>query len=170
MFEIDVDFAQDTVVRPDVPVICYQPESERLTRAPDLIFEVTSPRTTRRDEVVKLDLYRTEGVPHYVLVYPEAKKAKVWRLVEGEYRKAGDFHDETHCFELSKCAFDFAFSRLWKSKGGQRSPPRFARDALARRSNRTVGAPSVAILIPGNRLILAWPPMRKSKPSPVAAA
>ena len=52
-----------------------------------------------------------------MLVYPEAKKAKVWRLVEGEYRKVADFHDETHRFELSKCAFDFG--RLWKRKGGQ---------------------------------------------------
>ena len=117
VFEIDVELAQDTVVRPDVLVICYPPESERLTRAPDLIFEVLSPKTTRRDEVVKFDLYRTEGVLHYVLVYPEVKMAKVWRLVEGEYRKVGDFHDETHGFELSRCALDFDFSRLWKRKG-----------------------------------------------------
>ena len=118
LFGIDVEFAEDTVVRPDVLVICYQPEGERLTRAPDLIFEVISPKTARRDEVVKFDLYRKEGVAHYVLVYPEAKKAKVWHLVEGEYRKMADFHDETHRFELSKCAFDFDFSRLWKRKGG----------------------------------------------------
>ena len=56
-------------------------------------------------------------MPHYVLVYPEAKKAKVWRLVEGEFGKVGDFHDETHSLELSKYAFDFG--RLWKRKGGQ---------------------------------------------------
>jgi Uma2 family endonuclease len=116
---MDVGFAQDTVVRPDVLVICYQPESKRLTRAPDLIFGVISPKTTRRDEVVQFDLYRTEGVPRYVLVYPEAKKAKVWRFAEGEYRKVGDFHGETHCFRLSKCAFDFDFNHLWKRKGGQ---------------------------------------------------
>jgi Uma2 family endonuclease len=69
LFEIDVEFAEDTVVRPDVLVICYQPEGDRLTRAPDLIFEVISPKTARRDEVVKFDLYRTEGVAHYVLIY-----------------------------------------------------------------------------------------------------
>ncbi len=57
-------------------VICYQPQSKRLTRAPDLIFEVISPKTTRRDEVVQFDLYRTESVPHCVLVYPEAKKGQ----------------------------------------------------------------------------------------------
>ncbi len=46
------------------------------------------------------------------------KKAKVWRA-DREYQKVGDFHGETHCFELSKCAFDVDFSRLWKRKGGQ---------------------------------------------------
>lgn len=118
-FAIDVEFAEDTVVRPDVLVICYQPEGERLTRAPDLIFEVISPRTARRDEVLKFDLYRAEGVSHYVLVYPEARKAKVWRLVQGEYRKVGDFHDESCRFELSRCALDFDFGRLWQRKGVQ---------------------------------------------------
>ena len=75
----------------DVLVICYQPEGERLTRAPSLIFEVISPKTARRDEIIKFDLYRTEGVMHYVLIYPGSKKAKVYRLIEGEYRKVGDF-------------------------------------------------------------------------------
>ena len=121
LFEIDVEFSEDTVVRPDVLVICYHPEGERLTRAPDLIFEVISAKTARRDEVLKFELYRAEGVTHYVLVYPETKKAKVWRLVEGEYRKVADFHDETHRFDLSKCSLDFDFSRLWKRKGGNRT-------------------------------------------------
>ncbi len=117
LFEIDVEFSDETVVRPDVLVICYQPEGERLTRAPTLIFEVISPKTARRDEVVKFDLYRAEGVLHYVLIYPDAKKAKVYRLIEGEYRKVGDFHDESHCFELPGCTIDFDFSRIWKRKG-----------------------------------------------------
>lgn len=117
LFEIDVEFAEDTVVRPDVLVICYMPDGDRLTRAPDLIFEVISPKTARRDEVVKFDLYRSEGVSHYVLVYPEQRKAKVYQLIDGEYRKVADFCNETHRFELSKCAMDFDFSRLWKRKG-----------------------------------------------------
>lgn len=117
LFEIDVEFSEDTVVRPDLLVICYQPEGERLTRPHALIVEVIAPKTSRRDEVVKFDLYRTEGVMNYVLVYPDSKKAKVWRLVEGEYRKVGDFHDEQHRFDLAGCAVDFDFSRIWKRKG-----------------------------------------------------
>ncbi|MDD5329912.1 MAG: Uma2 family endonuclease [Sulfuricella sp.] len=118
LFEIDVEFSDNTVVRPDVLVICYEPEGDRLTRAPDLVFEVLSKTTARRDEVTKFDLYRAEGVGHYVLIYPEAHKAKVYRLVDGEYRKVGDFVDEKHIFDLSKCTIDFDFSRLWRRKMG----------------------------------------------------
>lgn len=156
LFEIDVEFSDYTVVRPDVLVICYQPEGERLNRAPALIFEVISPNgqgkdfatndenglarfphpnplpegegsikslreiridDTRHNEVVKFELYRSEGVACYVLIYPDSKKAKVYTLIEGEYRKAGDFHDEQYRFELPGCAIDFDFSRIWKRKG-----------------------------------------------------
>lgn len=117
LFEIDVEFSNDTVVRPDVLVICHEPEDDRLTRAPELIFEIVSPNTARRDEVTKFALYRDEGVAHYVIAYPGDRKAKVWRLVEGEYRKVGDFHDERHRFELSKCAIDLDFGRFWRRKG-----------------------------------------------------
>lgn len=117
LFETDVEFSDETVVRPDVLVICYQPEGDRLTRAPSLIFEVISPKAARRDEVIKFDLYQNEGVLFYVLVYPEAKKAKVYKLIDGNYRKVGDFHGEQHDFELPGCSINFDFSRLWKRKG-----------------------------------------------------
>jgi Uma2 family endonuclease len=117
LFEIDVAFSEDTVVRPDVLVICYEPEGERLTRAPELIFEVVSKTTARRDEETKFRLYRDEGVANYVLVYPQAKKAKAYRLVDGDYRKAGDFYDESHRFVLSNCAFKLDFSGIWPKKG-----------------------------------------------------
>lgn len=114
LFETDVEFAHDTVVRPDLLVICYEPQGERLTRAPDLIVEIASPTSARRDEVLKFQLYRDEGVSHYFIVYPAERKIKSWRLADGDYRKIGDFHDEKQHFELSKCAVDIDFSRLWR--------------------------------------------------------
>jgi len=116
LYEIDVEFSADTVVRPDVLVICYEPEGERLTRAPSLIVEVISKTSARRDEGLKFDLYRAEGVTHYIVVYPEAQKAKVWHWVEGDYRKVGDFMNECHRFELPTCVVDVDFSRLWRRK------------------------------------------------------
>ena len=34
LFEADVEFSDDTVVRPDVLVICFAHEGERITRRP----------------------------------------------------------------------------------------------------------------------------------------
>jgi Uma2 family endonuclease len=117
LYEIDVEFSRDTVVRPDVLVICFEPAGERLTRAPDLIFEILSPATARRDEHTKFQLYRDEGVRWYVLVDPVAARAKVYRLVDGEYRKVGDFRTESCQFELSNCTITFDFGRLWTGRG-----------------------------------------------------
>jgi len=112
LIETEVAFSEDTVVRPDTFVICY-PLSERLTKRPELIFEVVSQGSARRDEHLKFGLYEAEGVPYYVLVYPDLKKAKVYKLVDGKYQKMGDFSDERYRFELP-CPIDFDFGFIFK--------------------------------------------------------
>lgn len=115
VIETDVELSQDTVVRPDSMVICYEPD-ERLSKAPELVFEVISPATARRDELLKFELYQSESVQYYVLVYPEARKAKLYQLTDGEYRKIGDYSDEIVTFQLSVCQLDFDFSFIWWKK------------------------------------------------------
>ncbi|WPL17292.1 hypothetical protein Thiowin_02293 [Thiorhodovibrio winogradskyi] len=112
-YDIDVEFSADTVTRPDVLVVCNPLDGDRITRAPTLIAEVVSPNTARRDEQSKFQLYRDEGVSYYLLLYPKQAKAKVYRLVDGDYRKVGDFHRERCSIELPECEVDVDFARLW---------------------------------------------------------
>ncbi len=112
VIEMDVALGVDTVVRPDVMVLCYTPR-EHPNRAPDIVFEVISPATAKRDEILKFELYRQEGVRYYVIVYPDGQKAKCFRLHEGQYIKIGDFFDEHYRFELDKCSIDFDFGFIW---------------------------------------------------------
>jgi len=112
--ETDYEISEETVVRPDVLLIC-KPIEEHVNKTPEIIFEVLSPATARRDETVKFDLYRQEGVRYYVIVHPTKKVAKVYRLTEdGRYVKAGDFTEETFHFALENCPFDFDFSKIWR--------------------------------------------------------
>ena len=67
LYGIDVQFSEETVVRPDLIVICFEPQGEWITRAPELIVEIVSPKTARRDEVTKFQLYAAEGVHWYLL-------------------------------------------------------------------------------------------------------
>jgi len=112
--ETDWIVAGDTVVRPDVMVICGEIEGDWPTRAPKLVFEVVSPSTAVRDEKLKFELYRREGVAHYVLVYPERRVAKVFTLKDGRLLKRGDVVKETLDFQLEDgCRIGFDFSQVW---------------------------------------------------------
>jgi len=113
IFEMDVEFSADTILRPDCMVICYEPV-DRVTKAPEIVFEVISKSTAKRDESIKFEVYQDEGVKYYILAYPDNKKAKVYKLHEGKYVKVADFTDEKYTFELDKCNIDFDFGFIWK--------------------------------------------------------
>jgi len=115
LFEIDWEVSSDTVVKPDTLVICYEPD-EKISKKPEVIFEIASPSTVKRDEVLKYELYEQEGVEFYSIVYPEKQVAKLYRLNQGRYIKVGDFSDEEYSFELKECTIDFDFSKIWRNK------------------------------------------------------
>lgn len=114
LLPVDWKIAEDTVVQPDNLVICHEPEHSYLTRAPVLIFEVLSRGTATKDRTTKYALYEKEGVSYYVIVDPEEKLAKVYRLHEGRYIKVTDAVHETREFDLGKYVIEFDFSKIWK--------------------------------------------------------
>ena len=113
LFHIDWKVSHDTIVRPDTLVICYEPD-EKLTKKPEIIFEVASPSTITKDEKVKFEIYEREGVLYYILVYPDMRVAKAYKLKDGRYVKMGDFSDEKTTFELPSCEIEFDFSKIWR--------------------------------------------------------
>ena len=52
---------------------------------PDLVVEISSPATRRRDLTLKRDLYERFGVTQYWFVDLEAERVEVHRLREGRY-------------------------------------------------------------------------------------
>lgn len=79
----------DTVVQPDVVVICDADKigERRVRGAPDLVVEVLSPSTASHDMVKKRRLYESRGVREYWLVHPTDRVLTVYRLIDGEYGK-----------------------------------------------------------------------------------
>lgn len=65
---------------------------ERLMGAADLVAEVISPESRRRDRIDKRDLYEQHGVREYWVIDPEAGTVEVLSLVSGEYELAGRWH------------------------------------------------------------------------------
>lgn len=78
--------AADTVVRPDVMVVCGEQPERHLERPPALAAEVLSPSTAKHDRQYKAALYAQFGVQHYLILDPEAKTLERFELVDGAYR------------------------------------------------------------------------------------
>ena len=85
-------------------------------KKPELIFEIASKSTIKKDETLKFELYQQEGVAFYVIVYPKKQVAKVYKLKDGHYIKAGDFSTEMYKFSLDDCSINFDFSKIWRVK------------------------------------------------------
>lgn len=111
LYEIDWKISDNTVVRPDIVLVCDDDSATYLTKAPRLIVEILSPQTARKDETIKFELYEKEGVRYYILVYPDDLKAKIYHINdEGRYVKLGDFTHERFQADTDACnvAIDFA--------------------------------------------------------------
>src|SRR3954447_13011061 len=85
---LDTVLASDQVPQPDLVYVRHERLAivERVVSgAPDLVVEVLSEYSRRRDEVRKRELYEQFGVPEYWIVDPEADHVTVYRLANGVY-------------------------------------------------------------------------------------
>ncbi|MGQ0699567.1 MAG: Uma2 family endonuclease [Panacagrimonas sp.] len=78
----------DTVVQPDIVVICDKTriDGRGCRGAPTFLIEILSPNTARKDLTVKRRLYERQGVAEFWLVYPQERIAQLYRLgADGTY-------------------------------------------------------------------------------------
>ena len=80
---LDVILSRFDVVEPDLLYVSNERAAEILgqyvTGAPDLVIEIGSPSTRRRDETIKRNLYEGSGVTEYWVVDPEIDVIRVYR-------------------------------------------------------------------------------------------
>ncbi len=112
--EADWKVNDDTIVKPDVVLICNETNDAYMTKAPEIIVEVISKSTAKRDEKTKFKLYEEEKVGYYVIVYPDDLKAKVYKIENGKYAKEGDFLTESYVFEETTCRASIDFQKVFK--------------------------------------------------------
>ena len=112
--EVDYKIGDDTVLRPDVVLTCGETNEAYLTKAPEIIVEIISPSTARRDEVYKFDIYQREKVKYYIIIYPDDLIAKLYKLDGKEYDKVGDFALESYTFEETSCGITLDFERVFR--------------------------------------------------------
>jgi Uma2 family endonuclease len=116
----DVIFSRYDVVEPDLLYLSNE-RADAILRdyvhgAPELVIEVGSTGTRRRDETIKRSLYERDGVAEYWTVDPEIEVVRVYRRVEEQFdrpielsRESGDVL-RTHLLP----ALDLPLSRIFQ--------------------------------------------------------
>lgn len=84
VYELDWIIGDDTVVRPDLALVCDQ-TGDFITTPPVLIVEILSPATAMKDRQTKLQIYRLQGVRYYAVADPKAYSYIMYELKDSEY-------------------------------------------------------------------------------------
>ena len=83
------------IIQPDIIFVSKEREyiitHANIQGAPDLLIEILSPSTGRRDRTIKLDLYARHGVGEYWLADPDAQTVTVMLLKDDEYETVGNY-------------------------------------------------------------------------------
>ena len=109
--DVQLDCDDKTMVQPDVMIVC---DREKLKEhavygAPDLVIEVLSKSTRKKDCCKKLEKYVEAGVREYWMVDPDKKKVVVYTMDEEEWVTIYGFDDIVPVGIFNgKCKVDFA--------------------------------------------------------------
>ena len=88
----DVNLPDGNVLRPDFIFICaandkivFDNEDENFHGVPDMVAEIFSRSTMKRDMTIKKDIYERNGVREYWMINPWQESIEVYLLRDGKY-------------------------------------------------------------------------------------
>lgn len=85
---VDVRLGDITVVQPDVLIVCDPAKlanGKYVLGAPDMVMEVLSASTAKKDRRTKLRVYQAAQVPEYLILDPYGRTVERYLLAGGQY-------------------------------------------------------------------------------------
>ena len=101
----------DTAYEPDLVVLC-DPSKRRergCVGAPDMVIEILSRSTAKKDKTTKRQDYMKAGVKEYWIVEPDKNYVEAYRLIEGKYIQQTYFKEDMAPIQvLQGCEIDLS--------------------------------------------------------------
>ena len=86
---LDWKVTEETIVQPDLLLVCKPMEKKFLDFTPSLLVEILSPATASKDRGEKMELYQSQQVQYYIIIDPQFKKTEIYQLTENQYQPIG---------------------------------------------------------------------------------
>ncbi|WP_153799423.1 Uma2 family endonuclease [Foetidibacter luteolus] len=111
---IDYKISEDTILQPDILIVCGNIKKPYLDFPPALVVEILSPSTALKDRNTKFYIYEQEKVKHYLIVDTDKEKIEVYDL-SGSFYKLRKEDNEPYSFELDNdCSITVDLSQIWQ--------------------------------------------------------
>jgi Uma2 family endonuclease len=109
LYECNWIINEDTVVRPDVMIVCEPIEGNYPTKPPALVLEILSPQSLLKDRNTKFNLYQSYGVKYYLIANIDKKEIECFQLIDNRYKQT-----DIKVFQLSnECSAEVVVSDLF---------------------------------------------------------
>lgn len=110
---VDYVIQQDTILQPDLLIVCGEIKKNFLDFPPVLVIEILSPSTALKDRHTKYALYQSQGIRYYIIVAPDAEEAEVYEFENGNYTLKQKGRAGNYDFSFGECAAAVNFEEIW---------------------------------------------------------
>ena len=110
---IDWKVKEDTIVQPDLSVICGEGNTKYLDYAPVLVAEILSPSTALKDRNLKKEIYLSQGVKYYLILDPAFDRLEIYELINEAYSPVSVSPDNFIFTFEDDCIADVNFGGIW---------------------------------------------------------
>ena len=110
---IDWKIVNNTIVQPDLLVVCKKIEKKYLDFTPILVVEILSPSTAVKDRNIKKEIYLSQQVKYFLIIDPQLKKLEIYELLNNAYSPVAiSPNNFVFTFE-DECKADVNFEDIW---------------------------------------------------------
>ena len=112
---IDYKIAEDTILQPDLSILCQPTNNKFIDFPPALVVEILSPSTALKDRHTKSELYQSQRIKYYLIISPDTEEVEIYVLEGDEYalKEKGKSISYTFTFEET-CSATIDFGEIWK--------------------------------------------------------
>jgi Uma2 family endonuclease len=110
---IDYLVTEDTILQPDMLVVCGELTKKFLDFPPALVVEILSPSTALKDRHTKYGIYESQGIKYYIIIAPDKEEVEVYELIDGEYHLKQNGRNFVHEFFFPECNARVDFKEIW---------------------------------------------------------
>lgn len=111
---LDYKISEETIIQPDMLVVCKPITKKFLDFAPSLVVEILSPATALKDRHTKFEIYQSQNIPYYIIISPDKEEAEIYEMNNGNYILTKSGHSLSYTFSFEDCEAIIDFNEIWQ--------------------------------------------------------